>query len=599
MKKYTLAVIFLLFAFALAAAGSSTDDARYLEKEITFTLNPDGSWQKEYHHKVKLETYLAFTRMMGETFISYNPRFQELKILKSETTMKNGRKVQSPTNAFNEVLPRRAHHFPLYSGLREMVVTHTGLERGAVVELKYILKTKAGFIPYFSGREFIADRVPVNRLVINISVPQDKKLSYRVFNAEGKALVHKDSNRTRYSFTFEGLESYFGERLNGNASRPAIVFSTANKWDAVFPCYEKTGPLPEKAAKKVEEMKTDAGTEDDFFFKLQGLVADDIDTCRVGMDLGGFIPRKLQEVYDSNYGTVIEKTYLMYHMLKQVKIPAEIVAVPYDRQLAKDVPTLAQVERFLVKAKSKAGKFLYLDPLQNGRRFYPHKLGGVTVYNLQKKSFEEFKSCACSGVAISGKVKLEEKKITGDLNVSVKGYFYPYRSALKDSKAALLKVVKGVLPVSKLEVKKITLLTPSQITAAVSVEGDFLKELYNDRYRVDKFKFPYFVEDYMFFLTKRKTPVYLDTAFNCKVKLEVEIPDDMEITFLAPLVSVKNDVGYYTHEASSASEKEGVVTLRMSMGFSKSVVGPGAYPEFWEIDSKYFVREPLMMLKKK
>jgi hypothetical protein len=417
-----------------------------------------------------------------------------------------------------------------------------------------------------------------------------------VFNTEAKALVHKDSDRIRYSFTFKDLDSYFAERLNGNASRPAFVFSTAGKWETVFPCYEKTGPLPEQAAKKVEEMKTAAGTEDDFFFKLQGLVADDIDTCRVGMDLSGFAPRKLQEVYDSNYGTVIEKAYLMYHLLKQVKIPAEIVAVPYDRQMAQNVPAFSQVERFLVKAKSKAGKFLYLDPLQNGERFYPHKLGGVTVYNLQKKGFEEFKACACSGVDISGKVKLEEKKIKGDLIVSVKGYFYPYRSTLKDSKTALHKVVRGILPVSKLEVKKITLLTPSQITASVSVEGDFLKELYSDRYQVDKFKFPYFVADNTFFFYKRKTPLYLDTAFKCKLNLEVEVPGDMEITYSAPQVSVKNDVGYYSHGVSS---KEGVVTLKMSMGFMKSVVEPGVYPEFWKIDSRYFVKEPLLMFKKK
>lgn len=599
MKKYALVIVFLLLSFALTAAGLPPDDARYLEKEITFTLNPEGSWQKEYHHKVKLETYLAFNRMMGETFIEYNPQYQELKVLKSETVMKNGRKVPSPANAYNEVLPWRAHYFPYYSHLREMVVTHTGLERGAVIELDYVVKTKPGFLPYFSGREVIDDRVPCNRFVINISVPQGKELSCKVFNTEAKKLVKKENDRVLHTFIFENLESYFGEPLNGNSSRVAIVFSTAGGWDTAFPCYEKTGPLPEAAAKKVEQMKADAGTEDEFLFKLQGLVAEDITTCWLGMDLGGFTPRKMQDVFDSNYGTVIEKAYLMYHLLKQVKIPAEIIAVPYDRQMARDVPTFMQVQRFLVKVKSEAGKFLYLDPLHKSDRFYPYELGGVSVYNLQKKAVEEIGACACSAVDISGKVKLEEKTMSGELNVSVKGYFYNFRSTIEDSKAALLSMVKGVLPVSELEVKKITLLTPSQVSASVTVKGEILKELYDNRFQVDKFKFPYFVEEGMFYLTKRQTPLYLDAAFNCTVNLEVEIPGDMEITFLAPQVSVKNNVGYYSHGAVSGASQQNVVTLSMALGYVKAVVEPGAYPEFWEIDSNYFEKEPLLVLKKK
>ena len=596
MKKFACVVFSLLFALFLIALPQ--DDARYLEKEITFTLNPDSSWQKEYRHKIKLETYLAVTRMLGETFIEYNPQYQELKVLKSETTMKYGKKVESPANAFNQVLPRRAHYFPHYSHLREMVVTHTGLERGAVIDLHYLIKTKPGFMPYFSGREFVRDRLPINRLVIKISVPAGKKLKYKVFHTDIEPGIKKDSNRTLYTFTFENLESYLEEPLNRGINRPVIVFSTADKWESVFPCPERVAPLPEKLVKEVEEKKSAVANRDEFYFKLQELVADEIENCRIGMNLNGFTIRNLQQVYASNYGTAIEKAYLFYHLLKQLNIPAEIVAVPYDKKMALEVPTVLQVDQYLLKVKDESVKPFFLNPRESGERLFPSKLGGVTVYNLQKKSFEKLDNCIGSNnrVNISGKVKINEDKTEGELNILLKGYFFPYRSTLKESKASLLKVIKGILPVSKLEVKKIVRLTPQQVAAAVSIEGEFLKELYQQRYLVNKFKFPNVI-DGMISIKERKYPLHLDGAFTFKIKLEIEISKDMDISFLTPPITVKNDMGYYIQMAESS--KPGFVTLEMALGIENSVIEPRDYPQFRKIVSKYFVKEPLIVVKKK
>jgi hypothetical protein len=596
MKKFAFAIFILLFVFTLPAL--SQDDARYLEKEITFTLNPDGSWQKEYHHRVKLVTYLAVTRLLGETFIEYNPQYQELKILKSETTMKDGKKVPSPPNAFNQVLPWQAHHFPYYSHLREMVVTHTGLERGAVIDLHYLLETRVGFMPYFSAIEFISDRFPIDRLILKVSVPASKKLNYILFYADITSGIKKDNNQTLYTFTFEDLKSYIEEPLNRKINQPAIVFSTASDWESVFPSVENAGPPPPELVKKVEDIKAAAANGDELYFKLQELVADEIENCSIGMDLNGFAIRNLQEVYTSNYGTAIEKAYLFYHLLKQLNIPAEIVAVPSDKKMAQEVPTVLQVDHFLIKIKGRYNKPIFLNPWENVEHLFPYELGGVTVYNLQEKSFKKIDNCtsSTSQVDISGHVKIDNEKTEGELNMSIKGYFFPYRSTLKDSQASLLKVIKDMLPVSKLEVKKIARLTPQQVFAVVSIEGEFLKELYQQRYMVDKFTFPYVTEEKIA-LEERDYPLHLDTAFTCKIKLEIEMSNDMDISFLTPLITVKNDIGYYIQQAESSTP--GFVTLEMAMGIEKPLIESQDYSQFRKIVSKYFVKEPLIVVKKK
>src|SRR6056297_1598782 len=103
----------------------SDSDALYKKIIKTYTLNEDGSVDYQYQHELDLYSYYAFNRLYGETFIVYNPDYQTLKIDTSYTTMADGKIVQSPENAYNEVLPRMASGAPPYSHLREMVVTHT------------------------------------------------------------------------------------------------------------------------------------------------------------------------------------------------------------------------------------------------------------------------------------------------------------------------------------------------------------------------------------------------------------------------------------------------------------------------------------------
>ena len=147
----------------------------------------------------------------------------------------------------------------------------------------------------------------------------------------------------------------------------------------------------------------------------------------LNIDLNGFTIRNLQQVYASNYGTAIEKAYLFYHLLKQLNIPAEIVAVPYDKKMALEVPTVLQVDQYLLKVKDESVKPFFLNPRESGERLFPSKLGGVTVYNLQKKTFEKLDNCIGSNnrVNISGKVKINEDKTEGELNILLKGYFFP------------------------------------------------------------------------------------------------------------------------------------------------------------------------------
>ena len=152
--KYLKIISFFAFAIIISSCQQKIDthntDAVYKSQTKIFQLNEDGSIMYQYKHQLKYLTHYAFNRLHGESFIVYNPDYQGLKINKSETTMKDGKKVSSPENAYNEVLPRFAKGAPAYNHLREMVVTHTGLEVGATVDFDYELHTKGGYYDFIS-----------------------------------------------------------------------------------------------------------------------------------------------------------------------------------------------------------------------------------------------------------------------------------------------------------------------------------------------------------------------------------------------------------------------------------------------------------------
>ena len=132
MKK----IIISAFAiFAVTAAVAQNSDATLNSVTETYTLNSDGSIDYDYFKSLTYNTQFAFNSLFGETFIVYNPEFQTLKINECYTIQSDGTRIDAPANAFNEVLPSAAANSSAYNGLREMVVTHTGLETGATASI--------------------------------------------------------------------------------------------------------------------------------------------------------------------------------------------------------------------------------------------------------------------------------------------------------------------------------------------------------------------------------------------------------------------------------------------------------------------------------
>ena len=143
-------------------------DAVYKLISESYTLNNDGSTEIRKRKELKLITRMTFDEF-GETFITYNPDFQELIINEAYTIRKDGSKVETPANAFNPMLPENCTKCERLNGIRTMVVTHTALEYDAVIVLDYTIRSKNFFFQELMEKVDLQEEVPVEKYVVSVS----------------------------------------------------------------------------------------------------------------------------------------------------------------------------------------------------------------------------------------------------------------------------------------------------------------------------------------------------------------------------------------------------------------------------------------------
>ncbi len=323
--KYLISIIFVTIA-AISLAQES--DATYQMIHKTFTLNEDGSYKMKYHHKLKYHTYLSFHRKYGETFVVYDPDYQKINVIKSQTTMADGKVVNAPGNAFNEVLPRYATSSGNYNNLRELVITHTALERGAVVELIYEKTSEKSPLNLFAGSEPLRYSSPVKELKLTFRVPATRDLKFA--GAEGEKVYNETEKHKVYTFTYKNLPALPKLKNASGMEEYVLIFNEGKKLADQLMAIVKTEALPVNYAK---EGYTEAKEENmDELMKIHRSIVKDMKTVSIPLHLQHFPVTDVHAIDLKHSGTPIEKALYLKKRLLDNNIASRIVfAIPQEQ----------------------------------------------------------------------------------------------------------------------------------------------------------------------------------------------------------------------------------------------------------------------------
>ena len=338
---YIVTLVVLLFMVAPAKAVS---EAEFGKLHKTYILHTDGSQEMRVQKELTLFTHTAMNRLYGESFIVYNPEFQELKIHESYTRQKDGNIVKTPENAFVEVLPSAAADAPAYNGLKEMVVVHTGLELGATIYLDYSVITRPGYLPELDVCEQIEELSPIREYVLSVSVPENKPLHYELLNGKAVPVVKTAGGVKTVTWALKNVQprpSMLAVSLPAGNVQAIVASTYASKADALKVIKRQFESNDKEVSELAKRLTANTQSPEQKTKQLTAYVQG-LGNCRLSLSQTGYRLRPVAEVIRSAYGTEAEKAALLAALQQASGIQAEVKAV-FPKTEDKDAAGLAAV----------------------------------------------------------------------------------------------------------------------------------------------------------------------------------------------------------------------------------------------------------------
>lgn len=396
MKRiiYKQLVLILVALFASVSSFAANDEAQYNILKKEYTLNADGSYSLHVIKELTLYTHASFNSMYGETFVVYNPKYETLKINESYTTQADGTVIQAPQNAFNEVLPSFAVSAVEYNDLKEMVITHTGLEIGATIYLDYTLTTKPSTNgkSYFDIEEVIEESSPIKEYTISIEAPKSLNLKYALLNSSQTPKVDGD----KVTYTFKNVKPAALESFKPrHDTAPILVASTMPEGftEEVFGAKYSGSDLQELTS-LVKSVVTGSTTEAKVE-EILGYLTSRMQSSQIPFRYQDNEVRPLMKVINSGYATSMERVALFRAMLTIAEVDYTVL-VSTANYLPQNVFTLAKIKDIVLQI---GGKYysafvptaIEIAPRSNIDNFYALEGGKFTPTSVEAKTTIESK----------------------------------------------------------------------------------------------------------------------------------------------------------------------------------------------------------------
>ncbi len=550
MKKNCLIILSLFFAHFLFSQNENAD--AIFEKFIKeFTLEADGSTSYREYKQLKLITQFSFNRLYGETFIIYNPEFQNLKINDAYTVMADGSKVITPPNAFNEVLPRDAAFSATANHMKEMVVTHTATEMGATIFLDYTLTSAKGYLPGFMGNVLIQESSPIAELEVIVRIPSDQELNHRMIGLRTGPEIKIEANQKVYVWKFNGVQASPKEPLQGKnqLSAPRLLFTTAIgvaetiNWLTNQQAFELQ--INDEMKAWTDNLRSKQTEEIETLMTIQKAVVENIVFERYNPEWLAYRARTPEEIWKSNGGNKLEKTLLLATLLKYANFNATPAIVGPKSLFDEKAINLTIFDDFVLIVNTKSFGTIYMSAVEISNQSLEYSLAQNIFIPLSKG----ISRAPVEPVKMDNKINIkgtisfnEELKPSGTMEVELTGANNPFL-LLQNDKGKFKSLISNkmikdddAISIKNSNVAKSELLVKVESTESISdnngyyswqlpvITGGFEKWriAYLDKTRQSNLFLPYpIVEKYSYTITLPLDYTLINKRFNERLKNNV------------------------------------------------------------------------------
>ena len=559
-------------------------DAVYLDLKKTFILNKDGSIVQKVEKKQKLFTYRSFHSLYGDTRITYNPDFQTVKVDESYTVMADGKKVKSPANAYNEVLPRSCANSKAFNRMRELVVSHTALERNAVINCKYQITTTRGIFPYLMGNEVLVTSCPVKQMSIVVQVPKGTELNYTLYGSPVKPKKSSDENNDIYEWKFKDLPQHIKEAHEDIYSKdlPRLVFSTQESRKKLIDAVSNQPAfmihdleLPQYVENAVKGLTKPT----DIALKIQHIVVDEVNLIHVPGILTGFRYRIAKSIWESNSASAMEKAVLMSSLLKSAGVN-NFICMKYHELLNGDKKPFILDSEPVIIFNSEDGSLAYMSPVRKNRNYAEIKQPGYACIPVGYKIEQVVDFKAQPGeIAVSGDLTLSESSVlkgffVGTFNGSSNPFFQ-----IKSDDKALNKLMPGWKgSIDSLSVETLKVVFNGEHNESGEIRGDhcFLTVPSSAEGIAAKHFLPLSIE--------RRSDLYFGHPLKESYSFNITVPEGYKLVNDKISETIETPAGKLI---VNIEQSENIVKYNKSIEISKTVIPVKEYQQFKDLITEW------------
>ena len=168
---------------SIGAAQFPDDDAIILRWEQHWTMDNDGTVHRRDHQWLKLLNSRPIRRV-ADPRIDFEAGRDELTIHTAQTHLPNGTVLPVPDYSFNIAGPDDVAGWPEYANWQQEIVSFSGIEKDAVIELDYEIVTPANRgaprLPWIEADLRLNEDYPTVERIVSVTLPEGTALHHQV-----------------------------------------------------------------------------------------------------------------------------------------------------------------------------------------------------------------------------------------------------------------------------------------------------------------------------------------------------------------------------------------------------------------------------------
>lgn len=316
-----------LYRLAIDPAAAGDDMVLYLFDDAVRRVERDGSGSRTYRQVIQILKQPAVNGF-AERSIGYQPDRQRFTLNWVRVVRPSGEVISDKPAHMQETDPPAAMSNPIYVTTRNVRISLSGVELGAIVDLSYTIEDLS---PYRPGDRFIewnvnppGSRVRRSRLLVDL--PADVQPTISEQNLDFAATRMVTNGRATYAWLRADPPKVSAEPFAPDTSvaQMRIAISLPSAWHDIASWYASLSrdryALGTDAAAKVAKLVETSATRLDTIRAVHRWVAQDVRYVAILLGMGSYQPRFADSIASTGVGDCKDKTTLFVAALRRLGI---------------------------------------------------------------------------------------------------------------------------------------------------------------------------------------------------------------------------------------------------------------------------------------